>query len=223
MSPRPYTLGQREITAEQTRSRIVSAAHDVLSTADGPAAFSMDLVARRASVARMTVYHQFESKAHLLEAVFDFVASRGQLAGLPAALAQREPLEALAGFIAIFGRFWASDRVVMRHLRGLAVLDDEFGEAVRIRNERRKKGLHVIVRRLHDVYGHPPKKSFDELVDMLHALTNFETYDTLAGPSRTPAHVAPIINRVARAALGFDPDTNNKRGLRRKGSAPRRQ
>src|ERR1700730_13621120 len=107
MSPRPYTLGQREITAEQTRSRIVSAAHDVLSTADGPAAFSMDLVARRASVARMTVYHQFESKAHLLEAVFDFVASRGQLAGLPAALAQREPLEALAGFIAIFRPVWA--------------------------------------------------------------------------------------------------------------------
>ena len=35
----------------------------------------------------------------------------------------------------------------------------------------------------------------------LFALTAFETFDLLAGPTRTPAAVAPIVLRIARAVL----------------------
>jgi AcrR family transcriptional regulator len=175
----------------------------------------MDRVAERAAVARMTLYHQFESKAQLLEAVFDFVASRGQLQGLSAAAAQADPLEGLEALIAMFGNFWSSDRLVMRHLRGLATLDPELGAAVQQRNDRRKDVLRVLIARVHDVYGRPPKRSFENLVALLHTLTNFETYDTLAGASRTPAEVSPLIARAAVATLGFQVRTSGPASRRR--------
>jgi hypothetical protein len=38
---------------------------------------------------------------------------------------------------------------------------------------------------------------------MLHALTSFETFDTLAGPDRDLADALPIVIRLAKAALSI--------------------
>jgi len=46
---------------------------------------------------------------------------------------------------------------------------------------------------------------FREVVDALFALTAFETFDLLAGPTRTPADVAFIVLRIARAVLAEPP------------------
>src|SRR5713226_4068485 len=74
MSPRPYGLGQRQATTEQTRARIINAARELLAESSGFSGFSIDAVARQADVARMTVYHQFGSKIGLLEALCDSLA-----------------------------------------------------------------------------------------------------------------------------------------------------
>ena len=52
MSPRPYRLGQRQSTSEQTRTRIIAAARELLMAADGFSGFSIEAVARQADVAR---------------------------------------------------------------------------------------------------------------------------------------------------------------------------
>jgi len=62
MSPRPYRLGQRQATTEQTRARMLGAARELLTSSAGFAGYSIDAVARQADVARMTVYHQLGSK-----------------------------------------------------------------------------------------------------------------------------------------------------------------
>src|SRR6186713_2466087 len=77
MSPRPYRLGEREATIQQTRERIIAAARTVLTTSDDFAGFSLEAVARQANVARMTVYYQFGSKVGLLEAICDTLAQNG--------------------------------------------------------------------------------------------------------------------------------------------------
>src|ERR671934_724490 len=100
MSPRPYRLGQRRVAAEQTRARVIAAARELLMASGGFAGFTIDAVARQAGVARMTVYYQFGSKAGLLEALFDDLASRGGVAQLRAAFSRPDPLPALAGLIA---------------------------------------------------------------------------------------------------------------------------
>src|SRR5438093_13464310 len=43
--------------------------------------------------------------------------------------------------------------------------------------------------------------ALDETIDLLFALTSFQTFDLIAGPKRTPADVAPIVLRAARALL----------------------
>jgi AcrR family transcriptional regulator len=83
-------------------------------------------LAKRADVARMTVYHQFGSKLGLLEALCDSLAASGGMEQLATAFSLPEPFDALNCYILIFGRFWDEDRLVMHRLRALAALDPDF-------------------------------------------------------------------------------------------------
>ncbi len=203
MSPRPYRLGQRQVTTEQTRARIITAARELLVASDGFSGFSIDAVARKADVARMTVYHQFGSKIGLLEALSDSLAAHGGMEQLANAFRQPEPFDALDEYITVFSRFWNSDRLVTRRLRALAALDPDFEQVVRARDERRRQGLRVIVGRFVEKHGQPAPGAFDETVDVLYTLLSFESFDTLAGPTRTIEEVAPIVSRLAHAVLGL--------------------
>lgn len=201
MSPRPYKLGQRQATHEQTRIRIIHAARELLMASDGFSTFSLDAVARRADVARMTVYHQFGSKSGLLEALSESLAASGGMEQLATAFRQADPLDALNQYILIFSRFWEADRLVMRRLRALASLDPDFEHVVRTRDERRRQGVRVITQRFVEKQMLAPVGSLDEIVDTLFMLTSFETFDTLAGSTRSLEEVAPLLSQLAHAAL----------------------
>src|SRR2546426_7460053 len=152
MSPRPYQLGRRQTQIDEGRRRVLSAARALLAESTTYTGFTVDAVAKRANVARATVYYQFGSKAGLLEALCDDLAAAGQIADLAHAFTNPDPIAALAEFVTAFGRFWAADRLVMRRLRGLAALDREVEAVVAARNELRLEGARVIVGRLR----HPP-------------------------------------------------------------------
>jgi AcrR family transcriptional regulator len=206
MSPRPYRLGQRQAAVEQTRARILAAARELLMASGGFAGFTVEAVARQAGVARMTVYYQFGSKVGLLEALCDALAVRGQIERLRGVFGQPEPLEALAELIAVFGGFWESDRLVLRRLRALAALDPDIEQVIRARDERRREGLRVLVERLAERHRQPGPEARAEAVDVLHTLTSFETFDALAGPARSAEEVVPLVQRLARGALGLGGD-----------------
>ncbi len=198
MSPRPYRLGQRQAANDQTRARIITAAHTLLAAPDGISGFTVDAVARQANVARMTVYYQFGSKQGLIEALFDDIAARGGMLQLASAFQQPDPQQALGEFIRRFCRFWASDRLVIRRVHALAALDPDLDQALRTREEGRRRGLRAMVGRLgeRDRYG-----SVDEAVDTLQMLTSFEAYDWLAGASRSADDVAAMVERLARPVV----------------------
>jgi AcrR family transcriptional regulator len=77
MSPRPYRLGKREEAISERRRRILDAARELLRVSTAYPGFTVDAVARRADMARGTVYYQFGSKTGLLEAVCDDLAEAG--------------------------------------------------------------------------------------------------------------------------------------------------
>jgi AcrR family transcriptional regulator len=149
MSPRPYKLGQRQLATDQTRSRIISATRELLADETGSPDFTVDAVARRAGVARMTVYYQFRSKRGLLEALFDHLANRGLMPYLRPVFHEPVPARALDGLIVAFAAFWNSDRIVIRRARALAALDTEFAESIRARDELRRNHLRNILGRLY--------------------------------------------------------------------------
>ena len=195
---RPYSPVQRHKTVAAGRERIVAAARELLE-ADDAEAFSVDAVARRAKVARMTVYNQFESKAGLLEALFDSLAAES-FANMSSVFTLRDPLAALDAFVAVFGRFWSGDRRAHSRLAAAAREDPELAGAISARNERRRGGLTVLVKRLGDTI-HPvvPRT---ELVNVLFVLTSFETFHALAGAGRTPEEIIPLVRKLVHGVLG---------------------
>src|SRR5437588_8924980 len=201
MSPRPYKLGQRQPSTDQTRARILSAARELLMASQGFSGFSIEAVVRQADVARMTVYHQFGSKIGLLEALFDSLAASGGMEQLASAFRRPDPLDALDDYIAVFSRFWDSDRLVTRRMRSLAALDPDFEQAVRARDQWRRQGLRVLVGRIAEQHGRPAPETIDEAIDILYTLLSFEFFDTLAGPTRSIKEVAPTVQQLARVAL----------------------
>jgi AcrR family transcriptional regulator len=201
VTPRPYHLGRRQTAVDRTRARILKAARALL-VARGNGEFGIDAVARRARVTRATVYHQFGSRPRLLEALFDELAAEGGMWDLPAAFRHPDPDEALARFVQTFGRFWTAHRPLQRRLLALAALDPGLDRALSARQEWRRQGLRVLVGRLSERH-RLPRAVLDETIDVLFTLTSFHTFDGLAGATRTPAAVAPVVLRLARRALGL--------------------
>ncbi|HZZ01159.1 MAG TPA: helix-turn-helix domain-containing protein [Candidatus Baltobacteraceae bacterium] len=173
MSPRPYQAGERRLAAtEATRAKIVAAARELLSDRKA-ATFSMEAVAERADVARMTVYYQFKSKGKLLEALFDDIAARADMRQMRKVFQEPVPSKAIGVLIGVFCHLWESQRFLVRRLAALATLDEEIDEALTERRSWRREGLEKLLA--------PIRKGskLDETVDLLFALTTFETYDVL--------------------------------------------
>ncbi|MGH2387091.1 MAG: TetR/AcrR family transcriptional regulator [Chloroflexota bacterium] len=197
MSPRPYQLGKRREQIEESRRRVIDAARSLLSEAGSYTAFTVDAVARKADVARATIYYQFDSKTGLLEALCDALAEAGRMSDLAAAFTNPDPVEALRCFVACFGRFWNVDRLVMRRLRALAALDPEVGAVISARDSRRRAGLEVLVGRLSDEQSTAVES--DRAVLILYVLTSFETFDALAQPDQELTDVVGEILQIAEA------------------------
>jgi AcrR family transcriptional regulator len=202
MTPRPYTPVERQKSVDAGRERILAAARALLEVDDAEQ-FSLDAVARRAGVSRMTIYNQFESKPKLLEALFDSFAARGPIAQMGDVFAEPDARAALDAFIAVFGRFWTYSRRAHGRLRAAASDDADLAAAMESRNERRRGALTVLVKRLAPHIS--PVVPRAEVVNILYVLLSFETFDAIAGPSRSPNDVVPIIRRMVHAVLGLKP------------------
>jgi AcrR family transcriptional regulator len=203
-SLRSYRLRQRQAGVDETRAKIISAARELILSDRALAGFSVDGIAKQADVARATVYNQFGNKIGLLEALFDDLARRGGMFELKEAFRKEDPLEALKEFVAAFGRFWTTDRIVIRRLHAMITLDSEMATADAARQERRRDGLRVIVGRLQKKYELSSKLSLDEIIEIVHTLTAFETFDALAGTRHSPEEVVPTVQKLILEVLELD-------------------
>jgi len=201
MSPRPYRMERRRESADQNRLRIVEATRELLTDPNGADRFSVEEVARRAGVARMTVYYQFGSVRGLLEALLDSLASAGGMQHLAEAFQHPEPYQALDRFIAVFVDFWESDRPVLRALGAFTTLDPEFAAVTEERSGWRRRGIRVLLDRFSKQSGQTGRKAWKDIEDVLFMLTSFATYDTLAVEGRSKQQVTALLRRLARKAL----------------------
>jgi AcrR family transcriptional regulator len=200
MSPRAYNSPDRTRAAMQTRARIVAAAAASLGTAEGIGAFSLQAVAEKAAVTRLTVYNQFGSRHALLEAVFDDMAARGGLHRIPAAMAGGDPEAGLLKIISIFCDFWSFGRDALGPLHAAGAGDPELGASLRERNGRRRRLLSVLVRRIAKD-GKLRPKALGDLIDVLFALTSFPFFSQLTTGGRTAAATCGLIQGLATDAV----------------------
>lgn len=188
MSPRPYQPGERRLAATAaTRKKIVDAARALL--AESGESLSIDAIAERADVARMTVYYQFKSKAGLLEALFDDFARRADMRQMRRVFEERDLSKSLTLLAGVFCHLWETERTLMRRLTALATLDPDVDRALRERGSWRREAIENLFHR------EPNRKHATELIDVLHAVTGFETYDMLRRTQSTKA-VAVALKRT---------------------------
>jgi AcrR family transcriptional regulator len=161
------------------------------------------------------VYYQFGSRAGVLEALCDALAEAGPLTRLPDIFNDEDARRALHRFIVTFAEFWASDRLVMRRLRALAALDPDVAAVIQARDERHRGGLAVLLGRLDATVAATADRAARR-VPLLHTLTSFETYDSLAGPTDDPAQVATVLIQLAEAALALPPPPETRPRTKRK-------
>jgi AcrR family transcriptional regulator len=208
VSPRPYRSPRRDAAATQTRARIVVAAAAVLGSRKGSGGFSLEAVARKAGVTRLTVYNQFGSRRALLEAVFDERAARGGLHRIAEAMATTDPHAGLLQVISIFCDFWSYDPGALGRLHAAGASDPEFDASVRERNERRRRLLSVLVGRMAEGT-HLRPKALGDLVDVLFALTSFPFLSQLTAGSRTANAACGLIQGLAMDAVRRTMGTSN--------------
>jgi AcrR family transcriptional regulator len=195
-------MTKRQQEVHKTRERILLAARSLL-TSTRWADFTVPAVAQAADVARVTVYNQFGSKAGLLKALSDELACSRDMHDLHQAIAGPDPSRTLSRFIGMFARSWAADRVVIRRLRALSALDPKSSNVMKGGDVRRRQAATILLERLAAEQGRPRPGENAEAIDVLVALTSFETYDALAGEAREPNDVTELVDRLMRAYLGM--------------------
>jgi AcrR family transcriptional regulator len=202
MSPRAYNLGKRQASSDQTRSRILEAARQLLADESNPADFSMENIARVADVSRLTIYYQFKSRPGLLEALYDHLADRGNMREMAQVFHEPDPSKALEKLIRTFVNFWSSDAVVIRRLRAMAALDQEISAGIRARDSRRVQVAGDILRRFalsHDRKYRPQQHELT--ADAISMLTSFETYDVLSRAGYDNTEIVKLLLTLAQAAI----------------------
>jgi AcrR family transcriptional regulator len=175
---------------DERRARIIAAAREELLTAPR---FTLEAVAERSGVSRVTVYTQFGDRDTLLEAVYDDLAASGGLDRIPEAFAASDQAAALDITVDVFCHFYTVHREVIRRLQALRAVGAGEFSGQSDRNERRRQLLSALLTR----------SGVDDaqLVNTLQALTGFAFVDELAGEERTPDDVAGDVRKLVSSAI----------------------
>jgi AcrR family transcriptional regulator len=197
MRRRAYVSSVRTAAAAEKRDRVIEAAARTLREDASISSFSLDNVAKAAGVTRLTVYNQFGSRRGLLEAVFDEIARQGGLEGIAGAMAIADPHAALDRLIEIFCAFWNRDPAVGRLHEAMAT-DPEFAAALIDRNERRRRGVRVLVDRIAGKAA--SRRARQDAVDTIFAITSYAMFAMLS-PGRSVDDVCHLVQSACRAAL----------------------
>ena len=198
MAQRKYEQRLRAEQAEETRRRILDAVYERLRQAPAEP-IALDDVARRARVARSTIYLVFGSRAGLFQAFAEDLSERTGLAALTEAVAHPDPREHLRGGLAAASRMYAADRDIYRVLFSMEQLDpDAVSGAILRMEEGRRGGMEHLARRLDEAGLLRPDVSFGEAVDVLWVLCSFDSFDALFTGRGLP--VDEVVDRLATTA-----------------------
>lgn len=176
--PRRYRMKARAEAAEATRRKVIEAARKAIM--DGPVpALTMGEVARRAGVARSTLYAQYGSQAGLVGAVGVDAGLRGGFERVLELFNLPDAAEAMRRALPQGARMMGSDYELNRRVRVLAQLDPEVMAGLVTAEEHRTGGMRYQAGRLAEQGKLRPGVSPERAAMVLSLLTDFATYEGL--------------------------------------------
>ena len=179
MVTRRYEQRLRAEQSEETRRRILGTVYEALQ-ARPTGSLSLDDIARRARVARSTIYLVFGSRAGLFQAFAEDLWARSGFPRLTEAVANPDAREHLRGGMAAGTRMYAAERDVYRVLFSMAQLEpDSVGGAIQIMEQERRVGMEHLARRLAEDGLLRPDVTVDDATEVLWVLCSFDSFDLL--------------------------------------------
>jgi AcrR family transcriptional regulator len=202
MSPRRYDMARRRAATAVTRAKILEATRSIVGGKGDLVGFSMEAVARKAGVARMTVYYQFHSREELLEALADHLARRGGMQRMREVFMEPDPERSLRRLVEVFVDFWATDRTALRRMRAMGVISPSRDTVALERDAWRREAVENVLARFGRTVGSPKLGGPAGLAAVLTTLTSFETFDSLCVDGASPEHVARLLGELAVVLVG---------------------
>jgi AcrR family transcriptional regulator len=195
---RTYRLGRREEAAQRTREAILHAAADLLTKA-GSRGVTIQTVANKANVSRVTVYDHFNDRAGLLEALAWWTAARHDIDGIRRARLQDDVRRSLTDFVSENTRFYHS--VGERDLANLKIMstDPDAASVIQITYvDGRLTAISDLVARLDQAGELSPTFPRERAIDVLMVITSIETFETLTKHRRRGVKsAADVLARMA--------------------------
>jgi AcrR family transcriptional regulator len=177
--PRAYEQKARAESAAETRRRILDGVDDCLREEPSTPP-SVGEIARRAGVARSTVYLVFGSRAGLFDAFAEELWRRSGMPNLQEAVNVPDARQGILGGIRVGVDIYVADRDVFNALFAMTKLDpDAVGGAVRRMEERRAEGMAWAARRLARQKQLRPGVSTGRAANVLWMVASFEAFDLL--------------------------------------------
>jgi AcrR family transcriptional regulator len=205
VAKRRYTQRLRAQAAEENRQRILDALYERLREApERP--ISVDEVARRAGVARSTIYFVFGSRSGLFDALTDHLLTGPGYQRILEAVRLPDARESLRGALAGGVDMYAAHHDVLRILGSMAKLDPEgVGQAIARAEQERSRGVARQAARLDEQGDLRPGLTVDRATAVIWLLAGFDAYDALAtGQGLSPEEIADLLVDTAESALLAD-------------------
>jgi AcrR family transcriptional regulator len=176
---RAYEQKARAESAAETRQHILDAVYECLREEPSTSP-SVGEIARRAGVARSTVYLVFGGRAGLFDAFAQDLWRRSGLPDLQEAVNVPDAREGILGGIRAGVDIYAADRDVFNALFAMTKLDpDAVGGAVQRIEEQRAKGMTWASRRLARQKQLKPGVAASKAAHVLWLVASFEAFDLL--------------------------------------------
>lgn len=187
MAKRSYRSPARIQQADETKKRIVTAAHNLLSK-EGFAAMTVSAVAKAAGVSTQSVYAIFSSKTGLLDAVIDVARFGDRYRQLVAqALGAEDPLQRLRFAAAIARQIYDSEQGMIELMGGAGVVSPDLANKMKHREMDRRKAQSPVIDRLEETGRLKPGLDREKAADILWALTGRDLYRLLVQIQGWPA------------------------------------
>jgi AcrR family transcriptional regulator len=155
--------------------RVLDAAADLVAE-DSFHTATMDDLARRAGVARATVFSRFGSKLGVLEALSLRCAGGPEMRALREAQGLEDPVAAVDALLLAGCDLWEKEGYIMVQLKAIVVLEPEASAIIEAQHDDQRRGMEGLARGLQRAGGLRKGWSVARAAAALHALTSVETF-----------------------------------------------
>ena len=201
MPLRRYTSDRGSASAARTTERVLDAAASLVAE-DAFHTATMDDLARRAGVARATVFSRFGSKLGVLEALSLRCAGGPEMLALREAQGIEDPVAAVEALLLAGCELWEKEGYIMVQLKAIVVLEPDASAIIDAQHEDQRSGMEALARGLRTAGRLREDWSLPRATAALHALTSVETFMLLRRDHGLPlAKVKQTIVELSQTML----------------------